>query len=140
MRLALTTCLVAVQACGLLDPDGYNELGSIVWDGDTASITMPDTVVAGESFNIVVQTWGHGCTRRTDRAVVAVGADTVEVLPYDWHSTGVVCLSDPRFPLYHDVSLRFDRPGHATVRIHGRQFDEGSMTQELQLDHQLVVR
>jgi hypothetical protein len=136
---ALFAVLAAAMACDILGPGSYGKLAVIIYYGDTATIAAPDTVAAADPFGLSVDTFGHGCSREMDRTKLEVGVHLAEVWPYNRISRADVCPNDPPFDLTHSVTIQFDKPGHATVRIHGRQLSD-SVFRPVYLDRQIVVR
>jgi hypothetical protein len=101
--------------------DSERALGYLEFHGTPVEVTVPATAHAGEPFTVHVVTWGGGCTAKSDTDV-SVSGRTADVRPYD------VTVSDPAVvcpeilrSLPHDVTVRFDTPGTATVRVHGRR-------------------
>lgn len=108
-------------------PEFVIDTSLIKLNAEVASVTIPDSLSAGEPFNIDFTTFGGGCTRDTARTEVAVlsrlAAETVvEVRPYDRRSTWPVCTLELRY-LKHRAVAVVGRPGTAVVRIIGVQKD-----------------
>ena len=128
--IALMSALTAgLTACNALFGDGdgeRREIGVIDAGTSTDALVMPDTVQAGVPFAITVTTFGS-CLR-PDGVDIHVAGATADITPYDITlGSGVVCpaiLVD--FP--RSVTLSFDTPGTATVRLHGRSFSPGAGT------------
>lgn len=123
--LLLAACLAALAlaaACAALDPNRHvRELGFIEYYGTPVEVTVPATVRAGEPFAVRVVTWGGGCTQAGETEVAVSGA-AADVSPYNLTITGPdVACPDILRNLPHEVTLRFDTPGTATVRVHGRR-------------------
>lgn len=110
-----------------LDPNSERELGFLEYHGTPVEITVPATAEAGVPFTVRVATWGGGCTAKDDTEVTVSGS-TANVRPYDVTATGrnAVC-PDILRTLTHETTVRFDKPGTATVRVHGR-VEPGSRT------------
>lgn len=119
------TCLAAFALAAACSPTGASrqvrKLGTIEYYGTPVEVTVPATVRAGEPFTIRVVTWGGGCTSAGDTQVAVSGA-AADVSPYDLElqGPGVGC-HDILRALPHEATLRFDAPGTATVRVHGRR-------------------
>lgn len=122
LRLAVGAALLA--GCSVLDPDGGERPG-IIDPSSPGTVTVPAAAQRGEPFTVTVITHGGGCLSRGPTRVRMLG-DTAEVRPYDVHNGGDVCPGDVQ--LYeHTATLRFDQPGTATVRVHGRGIPDGEM-------------
>ncbi|MES2180312.1 MAG: hypothetical protein V4550_20830 [Gemmatimonadota bacterium] len=102
-----------------------DEQSLVIADGDTAHISMPDTVAPGKPFEVTFSTFGGGCVREAARTAVTMSYGTAMLQPYDHNHGGVSCLDD-RVPLEHKARLRFDVPGIAKVRIAGGKRDSES--------------
>jgi carotenoid cleavage dioxygenase-like enzyme len=133
MRSILLLACLAAAALGCsgspvdLDPNSERELGFLEYHGTPVEITVPATAKAGVPFTVRVATWGGGCTAKGDTEV-SVSGSTANVRPYDITATGraAVC-TDILRTLMHETTVRFDTPGTATVRVHGR-VEPGSRT------------
>ena len=91
-------------------------------DGSEGVLTAPDTVTAGEEFEITIATFGGGCETVGDTAVVvsAAGAD-VWVYDFTTATQPEVACEDILRRLTHTVTLRFDQPGERVLRVWGRR-------------------
>lgn len=127
----LLACLAgaALGCSGSTTDSGDSErtLGFLEYHGTPVEVTVPATVRAGEPFTVRAVTWGGGCTSKSDTEV-RVSGRTADVRPYDVTRVGrdAVCVDILR-SLTHDTTVRFDTPGTATVRVHGRR-EPGSNT------------
>ena len=109
---------------------GYTE--SVVWTVDARSsvlsprapLVAPDTVAAGEAFDVVVTTIGLSGCWRVGGQEVQVGNGVVTLTPADVHSGAHVCtqiLSDLR----HSSRVTIATPGEWTLRVAGRRVRHG---------------
>jgi hypothetical protein len=177
--LALMTPAVGILAgCDLLTgSDGERVLGIIGWEYANAESTAafvidedsclvpdgseprcllqaPDTVDAGEPFEVLVQTigGGGGSCMRPDGAQVSASPTTIEIIPYDLYFPSPVgwgCLEVPVW-LPRTLELVFPEPGHALLSLTGRvvilteggEGGEFGPTEERigSIDHPVVVR
>ena len=115
---------ISSTACGaLLEPPSGEALivGTVAFHGDPVVIEVPDTVVAGVPFTVGVHTYGGGC-ERMGPTELTVDARSAVVVPYDFTETGddVACTAILK-TFDHEVALRLDVPGEATVTIRGRE-------------------
>lgn len=121
---AILICGVAA-ACSAdpADPQDSREPGIIEIHASGATggvLQLPETIHAGETFQATVTTFGSSSCTRADGADVQQSASLAEITPYDlWASENVDCTDDLR-ALPRSVSLRFDAPGDAVIRIRGR--------------------
>jgi hypothetical protein len=117
-------------------------LGNI--SGDQKDVVdAPATVRAGEDFKVTINTFGSGCEREGDTGVI-ISESSATVMVYDFTSAthpGVICaMIAKRMP--HVVTLRFTKPGEATIRIWGRRFDKDAPPPEgapAVLEHRVTV-
>lgn len=116
---AIAGAAPASSAPGLARLPGALEFGQ---ESTREVVSMPDTISVNEPFQIVIMTFGNGCEQPGDTGVVMT-ASGATLLPYDLTSAvdpGAVCSAViKRLP--HTVTLRFDRPGEALIRIWGRR-------------------
>ena len=125
--IAAAAALLLISACSLLLPERSAEEQPAVLEhyGDPARVSVPDSARAGEPFTVELASYGGGCVRK-GRTDVANEGMTADIRPFDYHNTArnVVCTAE--LSLYrHDVTVRFDRPGTATIRVHGRRMPNG---------------
>jgi hypothetical protein len=117
-------------------------LGNI--SGDQKDVVdAPATVRAGEDFKVTIKTFGSGCDRAGDTGVIT-SESSATVMVYDFTAAthpGVICtMIAKRMP--HVVTLRFTKPGAATIRIWGRRFEKDAPPLEgvpAVLEHHLTV-
>jgi hypothetical protein len=113
----------------------------------SATIIAPDTVMAGVSFGATISTIGlSGCWRAGGAEIATPSATLAVVLPFDAVEGGAG--GEARFctaalvDLPRVVTLRFDTPGTATIRVEGR-FVVGEETvpgAAANVEKQIVVR
>jgi hypothetical protein len=135
---------------------GIDESACLTPDGSEPRcfLQAPDTVEAGEPFEVLVQTigGGGGSCMRPDGAEVSVLPTTIEIIPYDLYFSSPVgwgCLEVPVW-LRRTLELVFPEPGDALLRLTGRVviLTEGEEGEELapwderigSIDHPVVVR
>jgi hypothetical protein len=85
---------------------------------DTARLVVPDSVPAGEPFDVTFTVFAGGCTREVSRVDVRVRRATAEIRPKMRRFRSDVCTAD-LLVLSQKVRVRFDHPGVATVRLRG---------------------
>jgi hypothetical protein len=86
------------------------------------TLVAPDTVLAGEDFQVTITTTGSGCERAADTGVI-VSEDGAAVMVYDFTKAthpGVACTMILK-RLRHKVTLRFTKRGRALIRVWGRR-------------------
>jgi hypothetical protein len=112
---ALAGVLLAI-ACGC---NRYEiEPALVVLRSDTAKLTVPDSVITGESFTVSVGVFGGGCTGEHARQIARVRGDTTEIRPRMRRLVSDVCTSDLLI-LHQEVPVSFAAPGVALVRVIG---------------------
>ncbi len=83
-------------------------------------ILAPDTVLAGNPFDVVVSTIGLDGCWRAGGETREVGDGVVEIAPYDVHSGASICTEIIQY-LYHHVVLELPQPGVWVIRVKGRR-------------------
>lgn len=137
-RVSFLALLAFVVACaGPQSPDAEFALvlergpglhpGVVKFVYTPVSVELPETVAAGQAFDITVSTYGNGCFSQGETVVSQTSAASVLIEPFDevfMFSGDVaegelfVCNSiGHRF--YHTVTVRFDRSGFAFVTVRG---------------------
>ena len=128
--LALFPVVLAAlaSACSTLLPEHHDEQQPAVLEhyGDPPRVTAPASVLVGDPVTVSVTSYGGGCVRKGYTDVVQGERMTVSVRPYDLYvGDGKVVCTDELALYQHDVTLRFDQPGTATIRIHGTRMPGG---------------
>jgi hypothetical protein len=129
------------SACAVLDPT-FPEEALVIFYGDTARVSAPASATRGVAFQVSVPTFGGGCTRKIARTETNVSGALAEIRPYNETHRADVC-TDDLLMLTHTVSVRFDEPGPATIRVLAvqRPFQgDGTRTGPAQIEHQLLVQ
>ena len=97
------------------------------------ALVVPDTVRAVTPFTITVSTFGN-CLR-PDGASAQVSGQAASVTPYDVTLGSDVVCPAVTVPFPRTVTLAFDTPGTAAVRLHGR----GCSTPMITIEETAVV-
>jgi hypothetical protein len=122
--LGLAAAAAVLSGCSVTGPDGGEKPGIIeTRPGSAEQVTVPATAPRGEPFTVTVITHGGGCLSQGPTRVRIHGT-TAEVRPYDVDNGSDICTADVEM-YEHTATLRFDQPGTATVRVHGRQLPGG---------------
>ena len=100
------------------EPEWERRLGYLDAHLGVPVLQSPDSVPVGQPFTVTVTTLGDACTR-ADGADVEAELPLLRIIrPFDLHRTTGVCqaigLTLPR-----EVTLRFDKPGEAVIRVVG---------------------
>lgn len=106
--------------------------GEVTWSaapGDTdiappQVIGAPDTVSAGQAFEVVTHTVGPSGCWRADGQSVETDGRTVVLKPYDAHSGAEVCTMVLGF-LPHRSTVVLIEPGEWTLKVEGRRLRIG---------------
>jgi hypothetical protein len=89
-----------------------------------AVLVAPDTVEAGEPFEVTTNTIGmNGCWRSDGQTTARLGRTAI-VKPYDSHSGSEVC-TEILLYLAHSSTLVLEEPGEWTLRVDGRRLRVG---------------
>ena len=119
---------------------GIIDLGN---EGSKNVVTAPSTVAVGEEFKITITTFGGGCEREGTSSTI-ITAEGATIMVYDITSAihpGVICTAEiKRLP--HSLSLRFDKPGQALIRVWGRRVgpDTPPLGVPAILEHRLTIK
>jgi hypothetical protein len=152
--LILISALLAGAACSagenfLPVPQPGRHLGIVEWSASNVQtfadpamgvITVPDTVTAGQPFQVTITTTGpNGCWRE-DGAEKAVQGNLATITPFD-RVQGEVC-TQATVSLPRSVEVRFDVPGEATIRAYGRRVVDGNLkaATERTVEKRIIVR
>ncbi|HEX9940329.1 MAG TPA: hypothetical protein VGB15_24560 [Longimicrobium sp.] len=113
----------------------------LVLVGDTAEVTVPDTVARGEPFQVRVVAFAGGCRQERAGTEVSRAGQRAVITPYHYLRRSPVCTDDLVF-FPHDVTLRFDEPGVAVVQVRGaaNRLDFERETQWILIERRVVVR
>jgi hypothetical protein len=120
----LAGVLISLLGCtSLLGPDRWHRQVGMIDSGPdfTASpVVLPEVVEVGIPFSATVYTLGSGSCTRPDGAEVEIRGQVAHVTPYVRQAVGDVVCTDDLVTQPREVRLRFDTPGEAVVRVHGR--------------------
>ena len=83
------------------------------------ALEAPDTVTAGEPFEIIVRTGGPDSCWRADGQKIKTAPGIIEVTPYDRIIVGYGC-ADASVLLERTAEVVFNDPGKAVLRLTGR--------------------
>ncbi|HEY0025749.1 MAG TPA: hypothetical protein VGB24_22870 [Longimicrobium sp.] len=152
--LILISALLAGAACNRLDnffpePEAGRHVGIVEWSASNVQtfadpamgvITAPDTVTAGEPFQVTITTTGpNGCWRSAG-AEKAVLGNLATITPFD-RVEGEVC-TQALVRLPRSVEVRFDVRGEAAIRAYGRRVLDGNLNAatERTVEKRIIVR
>lgn len=116
--LPLFALPVVLAACRAID-DTTVDPAWIVVRGDSAAISMPDTVMRGVGFPVSVETFGGGCTRQVARTELKVTGSVVEIRPFNETIKPVgrqLCTADFLI-LTHSATVEIKQAGPAAIRV-----------------------
>jgi hypothetical protein len=143
-RIAIACIATAVlTSCGTLGSEVTAvDLGYLIYQGKTATLTAPDTVAAGAPFFVVAQTYGNDCTEGVDHDVVKVDGLNVEVDPFDKSAASSTCTGGGITSVVHNVSVTVATTGTATITVRGLRDDPpvGATDNLTTLTRKVVVR
>lgn len=108
--------------------DTERRLAVIEFFGDSAPLSVPDTVAVGAPVEVAVRSYASGCVGPGETDVALTGL-RAEVKPYDYYVTrlpeNAACTDELRM-FEHTATVRFATPGRATVRVRGRREPGGT--------------
>lgn len=104
-------------------------------------LVAPDTVEAGQAFEISTNTVGWSGCWRSDGQSVTTEDRVVVIRPYDSHSGSEVCTQVLVF-LAHSSTLVLHEPGEWTLRVDGRRLHMGDDVRDepISAERTIVVR
>lgn len=85
-------------------------------------VKVPETIEANKDFQITVITSGNGCVNADETGVI-LNERSADVFVYDLTTAthpGIACTMILK-QLPHTATLRFTKPGEATIRVWGRE-------------------
>jgi len=144
--IVVVSTLAFVAGCGVFDqlnPAIDDDLAIIIHYRDTTRIVVADTVVRGTPFEVVLDTYGGGCTRSTVRTELGVAGRVALIRPYNrtrsWPGQGCDAVL---LTLRHTKQLRVDTPGSFTIRVIGQQrgFNTDGNSAPAELTRVITVR
>jgi hypothetical protein len=115
--ILFATLLLGLAGCASADPRERVPARLVLLD-ETAEVHAPESVRRGEPFTVTVVTIAGGCRRESAGTGVAVEGMEATITPYHFLRRAEACTDDLLY-LPHEVELRFDEPGTATLRIRG---------------------
>jgi hypothetical protein len=113
--------------------------GIIEYYGDKSVLLAPTIVQVNKDFKIKFNTFSGGCEREGDEDLT-VSENTATVKVYDLIASfpGATCAMILRM-LPHTVSLRFTKPGAATIKIEGIRRAKDTSPTPIFLEHHFTV-
>ena len=144
--MLVVSAFVSATGCGVLDqlnPTIDDDLALIIHFRDTTQIVVADTVARGAPFDVVLDTYGGGCTRDAVRTELGVAGRTALIRPFNrtrsWPGGGCDAVL---LTLRHTAQLRVDTPGNFTIRVIGLQrgFDRYGGDSPAELTRVITVR
>jgi hypothetical protein len=136
--LLAVAALAAAAACAdPVEPARERVMGALLHYHDPPLVFLPDSVDAGQEFEVRINTYSRGeCTERHSVDVEVAGL-TAAITP--WHDRVLRpdCDRGRDMMLGFPVFLTFHQPGDATITIHGRHRPRD---EPVSLHYQVVVR
>jgi hypothetical protein len=112
--------LLLTAACDSLlgsSPDRLRRASILSTDLQPLAVTVPDSVNAGQSFEVRVRSYGDGCYEQGETPTVVQGT-IAQVAPFDWLRRNANCTAVLQ-TFDHVTSVTFPTAGSATVVILG---------------------
>jgi hypothetical protein len=131
MRYLLVVALaLGTVGCNRLAGPEYGQVNGVLQYHDLGPfITVPDSVAAGQDFEVGIRTLNISCAGFGETVVEQVGT-TATVTPYDLVPVAVTqwnCPDSSRMGNDHSVTLRFDSAGLVRVHVQGVVHPPGSV-------------
>jgi hypothetical protein len=113
---AVLLSIVLVSCSQTTGPDRMRRLGTIAGfnSDDPRIVLQPD----GRRVVVSVTTYGDGCYTAGETEVVVQGLEAV-ITPYDYIPAGDAACDRFLRVMVHQVTVAFESPGTARLRIHG---------------------
>jgi hypothetical protein len=135
----LSALLMGTAACDMPatfepGPDARRHVGIVEWsrsdvqtfaDPALGVITAPDTVTAGQPFQVTVTTVGPNSCWRVASTELASQPSVATITPFDRVIDGIC--AQALVSLQHTAQVRFDVRGEATIRAYGRRVVDGNL-------------
>ena len=122
--VALLVSVVAVGACSVLsleEPETVRGAAILLHYGDATTVTVPTSARVDVPVSITVTSFGGGCIAQGETEFTLRGLEA-EVRPYRYETVrlppNVACTDELRI-FQHTISLEFEEPGDARVRVFG---------------------
>jgi hypothetical protein len=137
--IAISALLMGSAACDgpenfLPEPEAVRHVGIVEWSRSSVQtfadpamgvITAPDTVTAGQPFQVTVTTAGPSGCWQAAGAEKAVQGNLATITPFDRVLDGICTQAVVSLP--RSVEVRFDVRGQATLRVYGRRVVDGNL-------------
>jgi len=122
--LAALTAL-GVACTGVTEPEWVRVPG-LVLSGPPplSSLIAPDTVVAGEPFQITVTTFGSSTCTQPDGYDLLLTSSRADIVPFDRTAVGAIVCTDDLHSFPRTLLLTFTTVGQAEIQVEGRGFDD----------------
>ena len=107
-----------LTACGVpTNPATSERPGVIEFYSDPVQIEVPESVAAGQPFDVSIRTYGGGCILQ-DRTEVERSGMVADVRPYDRHISAPICTTELRH-FNHTATVSFPERGTGRIRVQG---------------------
>jgi hypothetical protein len=142
LSFALCATLTLLPACGNLtgsDPS-QRQPGVISSRYLRANpVTAPESVQAGVPFDVVITTLGFSGCWQAGGAHTETAGQVATLTPFDYVRTQSACTA-MLAELSRTVSVRFDEPGSALLRVEGRAEQPDGSFEPTVIERAIVVR
>jgi hypothetical protein len=139
--LSILLLALTVSSCMLpTEPRSTRVIGILSQSSNQAPVEVPEAVARGSDLRVTVTTWGTNTCWKEAGANVHVQGNVAEIVPYDLEPTDrrYAC-GDAMIDLPREVTLRFDAPGTAVVRVRGRETN-ASVGADVTVEKEIVVQ
>lgn len=122
MPLVLLVALLTACSDPTAPGDGWvREPGRLMPElSSIQMLQMPTQARAGTAFEITVTTVGSSSCTRPDGMTVSVSGLVADVTPWDRIAPEGTACTDDLHPFPRTATVRFDVPGAARIRLHGK--------------------
>jgi hypothetical protein len=127
--------LLAAGCEGLSSPDTLHKAGILEYYDQPVVVTAPDSVHAGQAFDVTIRTYGDGCYSQGETPV-AVQGSVAQLSPFDLRSTRGNCPAVVQ-TFDHHASVTFSALGTAQVVVAGVREPEHTL---VTVQRSVVVR
>lgn len=122
--LVLVATTAALAACGDdagLVPQTVLRPAALRFHGDSADVTVPDTVLLGLPIPVLARSFGDGCTAAAHTGVTVTGTriDVHPTVTEPHPAAQVACPAMLRI-IDHPTQVTYNRVGEVTIVVHGR--------------------
>jgi hypothetical protein len=110
-----------------------------LWAYDGEAVQVPDSVQAGQPFDILLLSALSGCDVKGPDDVQHLSDSTIEIIPQDSMFVGNAMCPAWIHPARHQITLEFPHPGEAQILVTANTFTGHGLDSLVTLEKRVVV-